>query len=74
MGRCLADLGVFALAVVAVCAPPGLGFGVWSLGLRGLGFRVWGLGFRVWGSGFGISGLGSGVWGLGFSISWTSRV
>ena len=26
--------------------------GVWGLGFRGLGFRVWGFGFRVWGLGF----------------------
>ena len=44
-----------------------------SLGVRGLGFRVWGLGFRVQGLGFGVwvlgvsvEGLGFGVWGLGF--------
>ena len=31
---------------------PTLGFRVWGLGFRGVGFRVQGLGFGVWGLGF----------------------
>ena len=47
---------------------PGLGFGVWGLGLgvRGLGFGVWGVECGVWGVGFGGCGAGFGVWGVGF--------
>ena len=41
-----------------------LRFGVWGLGLHGLGFRVWGLELRfgVWGLGLRVLGLGFGIW------------
>ena len=45
---------------------PGLGFGVWGLGVVGcgLGVGVWGLVVGGWGLGFGVWGLGVGVWGV----------
>ena len=53
----------------------GLVFGVWCLGVRGLGFGfwdlgfgVWCLGFGVWCSGFWVWGLGLGAWGLEFGV------
>ena len=36
--------------------------------IEGVGFELWSLGVRVQGSGFRVQGLGVGVWGLGFGV------
>ena len=48
-----------------------MGFGVWGLGVCGLGSQVWvlrfevgGWGFGSWGLGFGVRVLSFGMWGL----------
>ena len=46
-----------------------LRFGVWDLGVEGLGFRVEGLGFRIQGVGFTVLSLGFRIWGLRVKVS-----
>jgi|AntAceMinimDraft_1070359.scaffolds.fasta_scaffold80602_2 hypothetical protein len=42
----------------------GLGFTIWDLGFRLIGFEV--LGFGIWVSGNGLRVMGFGIWVLGY--------